>query len=84
MAVTKIRILLNGVPLEGASIVLGDIGELQKVSDSDGGVAFPNIEPPFVGFVEAYITSAGVVATSKVLITAGQTSDINLGTISLE
>ena len=84
MAITKICILLNGAPLEGATIVLGDVGEVQKTSDSDGIAAFPNIEPPFVGYVEAYITSDGVVATAKVLVTGGQTTNIDLGTINLE
>ena len=84
MANTNVLIRLNGAPLAGATITLGEIGETQVETDSDGIAEFVNIESPFVGYTEAYITAGGIVATSKVLVAGGRRSIIDLGTISLE
>ena len=84
MAITKICILLNGAPLEGATLILGEIGEIQVETDSDGIAEFANIVSPYVGYTEAYITAAGISATSKVMIAGGRQTIINLGTINLD
>jgi len=83
MANTNILIKVNGNPLEGATITLGEVGETQEVTDSDGIAEFANIEAPFVGYTEVYISAAGIVATSKVMIAGGRRSIIDLGTINL-
>ena len=84
MANTNVLIRLNGAPLPGATITLGEIGETQVETDSDGIAEFANIESPYVGYTEAYITATGISATSKVLVAGGRRSIIDLGTINLD
>ena len=84
MANTNVLIRLNGAPFAGAIITLGEIGETQVETDSDGIAEFTNIVAPYVGYTEAYITAGGITATSKVMISGGRRTVINLGTINLD
>ena len=81
MAQTKVRVLLNGNPLVGASIWLGEIGGQVKTSDADGEAAYPAIVPPFQGYIEVLILGT-YYSSAKLLLIAGQTNIIDLGTIS--
>jgi hypothetical protein len=75
--ITKIILLLNDVPLVGASVVVGEIGGLLKETDEDGAVAFPEIDSG-TWFTEIWISHASI-ATSRQVIVAGETLTIDLG-----
>ena len=83
MAVTKIQVILNGAPVEGATIIVGEIGELEKKTDEDGIAAYPNITGSYAGYTEAWIECPVVTATAKVVVRAEQTSIIDLGVIEV-
>ena len=55
MAVTKIQVILNGAPVEGATIIVGEIGELEKKTDEDGIAAYPNITGSYAGYTDYQI-----------------------------
>jgi len=81
-SVTKIKVVLNGSPLAGVSVLLGECGQVEKVTDANGIVAFPKIEAPWTGYVEV-LMMGGVIqtATANVKLVAGETTTINLGEI---
>ena len=78
--VTQVQIVLNNEPLVGASVWLGEIGGLEKITNEEGTVAYPDIVPPWQGFVELMI-SGPLFATTKLLCVAGETHVIDLGEI---
>ncbi len=78
MPPTKLQVLLNGVPLAGATLVFGEVGVTTKVTDANGIAAYPNITPPWVGYTEVLV-SGPVSASAKVVVTAGETTVIDLG-----
>ena len=79
MAITKFQVLNQGVPVVGATIIVGEVGELEKTTDANGIVAYPNITGSYAGFADVWIDSSVVTATAKVVIKAGETSIIELG-----
>lgn len=80
MAQTKVRVMLNGSPLAGASIWLGEIGGQMKTTNELGEVAFPDIVPPFQGYTEILINGV-TYASAKIKLIAGETNIVDLGTI---
>jgi hypothetical protein len=79
---TKIHVLLNGTPLVGANIWLGEVGQQKKTTNESGDASFPNIVPPLEGYTEVLISGVDYIYSAKVLIVAGETNVVNLGTIT--
>lgn len=75
---TKVEILMNGAPLEGAIVYVGEIGGNEKETDEDGKVSLPNVPEGFAGYTEVLIASP-VYASAKVIIKYNETTTIELG-----
>lgn len=84
MAVTKIQILLNDMPVVGATVIVGEIGEIEKTTDEYGTAAYPNIVGSYAGFTDVWIDYGASNAVSKAIIRAGQTTVVDLGVIQIE
>jgi len=76
---TKVQVLLNGDPLEGATVYVGAIGGQEKETDEDGSVALPDVEVGFAGFVDVAILAEGIWATANAIIKYNETTVIDLG-----
>ncbi len=73
---TKITIMRGDDPVEGVSVVVGEIvGEILTTNDR-GNVSF-SLDADWQGFVDVLI--GGTVATTTIHITEGETHIIDLG-----
>lgn len=74
---TKITIMRGDDPVEGVSVVVGEIvGEILTTNER-GNVSF-DLDTDWQGFVDVLI--GGTVATATIHITEGETHVLDLGT----
>ena len=81
MPSTKVEVLMNGEPVVGATVLIGEIGGLEKTTDEGGKVSLPNIETSYAGYTEALITMGGVDLSARITIKYGETTTIELGNL---
>ena len=79
--ITKVEVLHDGVPLVGATVLVGELGGQVKETDEDGKVALPDIEASYAGYTEVLVQAPGIYASAKVVIEYGETATVNLGTM---
>ncbi len=77
--ITKVQVLLNGQPLVGANVLVGELGGLEKTTDEEGKVALPDVASGYAGYTEVMIETPTIYATSKVVIKYAETTIIDLG-----
>ena len=74
---TKITIMRDGVPVEGATVIIGGIVGSELTTNVRGNVSF-DLDSDWQGFVDVKI-NAGSIATATVHIIEGETHVIDLG-----
>ena len=74
---TKITIMRNEVPVEGATVVVGGIVGSEMTTNVRGNVSF-DLDADWQGFIDVKII-AGSMATATVHIIEGETHIIDLG-----
>ena len=77
--ITKVEVLHDGSPLVGATVLVGEIGGLEKETDENGRVALPDVEVGYAGYTEVLVQSSGIFASAKVVLKYGETTTVNLG-----
>ena len=76
--ITKVQVLLNGLPLVGATVLVGELGGYEKTTDDEGKVALPDVASGYAGYTEVYIEDPTHFATAKVVVKYAETTTIDL------